>query len=52
MQQQKPLPPLWVLKGTFQGKPYEQASLDICYLQSLQTKVLRNDGTGHIIKIK
>lgn len=47
---QKPLPPLWVLTGIFQGKPFEQASLDVRYLQSLLTKLMRFGGTGHIIR--
>ncbi|MFA6137423.1 MAG: hypothetical protein WC667_04980 [Sulfurimonas sp.] len=39
---------MWNLKGTYKGKPYEQRALDIKYLQSLLTKILRNGGTGFI----
>lgn len=45
------MPILWELRGTFQGKPYAQASFDVRYLQSLLTKLMRHDGTGHIYKI-
>jgi hypothetical protein len=44
------IPTLWTLRGTFKGKSYECASFDISYLQSLQTKIFRNDGHGLIVK--
>lgn len=43
--------PLWKLKGTFKGEPYEQHSSDIRYMQSLQTYILRNNGTGLIVRV-
>jgi hypothetical protein len=42
---------MWELRGTYKGKPYTQPSFDIGYLQSLLTKILRNDGTGFIWKM-
>jgi hypothetical protein len=41
---------MWNLKGMYKGKPYEQLSLDVSYLQSFLTKILRNGGTGFIYK--
>ncbi len=41
---------MWNLKGMYKGKEYEQIALDIEYLKSFLTKILRNGGTGFIYK--
>ena len=41
---------MWNLKGMYKGLEYEQLSMDIAYLQSFLTKLLRNGGTGFIYK--
>jgi len=41
---------MWNLKGIYKEKPYEQLALDIEYLKSFLTKILRNGGTGFIFR--
>jgi|LGOV01.1.fsa_nt_gb FMN-dependent NADH-azoreductase len=39
---------MWNLKGIYKEKPYEQWAMDIEYLKSFLTMILRNGGTGFI----
>ena len=41
---------MWKLHGTYKGKPYENWSMDIEYLKSLLTKIIRNGGSGFIYR--
>ena len=41
---------MWVLKGFYQGKKFEQLALDIDYLKQYLTLVLRRDGSGFIYR--
>ncbi len=43
--------PIYSLKGVFQGKPYEEISHDMKYLQRFLTKILRHGGSGIIVKV-
>jgi len=43
--------PIYSLRGKFKGKPYEEISRDMKYLQSFLTKILRNNGTGFIVRM-
>lgn len=39
---------MWSLKGTYKNKPYEQWAMDIEYLKSSLSKILKNGGSGFI----
>jgi len=42
---------IYSLRGRFRGKPYEEISKDMKYLQGFQTKVFRYGGTGFIYRM-
>ncbi len=49
--EEQPPKQIYSLRGKFKGKQYEEISRDIKYLQSFLTKILRNNGTGFIVRI-